>query len=262
MIQSKTHTTPIPIDISRKHNMSPPSLSQGLQSCLEPLLLEPRVLMQQLTPPNPLLSLPWPHKILDTSTTLAAEKPYVHPFSNSFLSAKSLEMCTESLCSESGSGIDEFPHLTTEGHRGQSPQPQRAAAKPINKVKRGAGESSFPPPLTSISGSGGVQVQTHREGGRLVIKAFTVSSSSSCRFQAERGNGRLRLSLLIDCGGGGGDEEEEEVDRENVDGGDGFGGHISAEWSSSRCNCDMSKHKKAAEFAILRCRHFLIIIWN
>lgn len=248
MIQSNTHTTPIPIDISRKHNMSPPSLSQGLQSCLEPLLLEPRVLMHQLIPPNPLLSLPWPHKIFDTNTTLAAaaaaEKPYVHPFSHSFLSTKSLEMCTESLCSESGSGIDEFPHLTTEG-RGQSPQPQRVAvAKAINKVKRGAGESSFPPPLTSISGSGRVQVQTHREGGRLVIKAFTVSSSSSCRFQAERGNGRLRLSLLIDCGGGGGDEEEEEVDRENVDGGDGFGGHISAEWSSSRCNGDMSSRKR------------------
>lgn len=242
MIPSNTHTSPI--DISRKHNMPTPSLCQGFQSCLEPLLLEPRVLM---VPPKPLLSFPWPHKILDSNTTAAAaaaaEKAYVHPFSNSFLSTKSLEMCTESLGSETGSGIDEFPYLYDHSpSSGATQQPQKkkaAAAKAIKKVKRG-GESSFPPPLTSISGSGGVQVQTHREGGRLVIKAFTVSSSS-CRFQAERGNGRLRLSLLREgCGGG----NEEEADRDIVDGGgDGFGGHISAEWASSRCNGDRSSIK-------------------
>ncbi|KAL3531350.1 hypothetical protein ACH5RR_010672 [Cinchona calisaya] len=127
-----------------------------------------------------------------------ADQGYIHPLvkrSSSTLSTKSLEMCTESLGSETGSSIDEsiddFPTPLLKRLNFERIQRSRSRAK---KMGRSVG---FPPPLTSISGSDGVQVRPHREGGRLVLKAVTVSSCTSY-FQAERANGRLRLKLLMD----------------------------------------------------------------
>ncbi|KAI3829673.1 hypothetical protein L1987_03801 [Smallanthus sonchifolius] len=123
---------------------------------------------------------------------------YVHPMvkrSASALSTKSLEMCTESLGSETGSESgDEFCVISME---------ERERLRGIQKSKcrnfdRKVRRNDFPPPLTSISGShGAVKVRQHREGGRLVIKAVSFSNCGT-HFQAERTNGRLKLSLLRD----------------------------------------------------------------
>ncbi|KAI5315978.1 hypothetical protein L3X38_045154 [Prunus dulcis] len=160
-----------------------------------------------------------------TKTETETEKVYVHPLvkrSALMLSPKSLEMCTESLGSETGSenGGDDFslfsqidadisflslessgkinptctPTITSESSKISSDNNVRASPKTLKRSVA----TSFPPPLTSISGSNGVQVRPHREGGRLVLKAVTVSSPPTAYFQAERGDGRLRLLLLKD----------------------------------------------------------------
>ncbi|KAI9182355.1 hypothetical protein LWI28_024525 [Acer negundo] len=235
------------------------SVCQGLQSCLEPLLIEPRVLRLKLTPPksnfSPSAIAPSPGfthpdylkiqshaEVNNTNTTLNAntenkntcddddddcdvksqtnvdvsgwsflqflsdtsekekettetkEKVYVHPLvkkSASMLSEKSLEMCTESLGSETGSQVSESSDETTEFCMATDPPPKPRE----RKMKRSV---SFPPPLTSISGSNGVQVRPHREGGRLVLEA-TVTTQSHTFFHAERSEGRLRLCILKDC---------------------------------------------------------------
>lgn len=126
---------------------------------------------------------------------------YVHPMvkrSASALSSKSLEMCTESLGSETGSDVsengDEFYQISL-GERERIRESQRSKYRSFDrKIPR----NDFPPPLTSISGSDGtVKVKQHRENGRLVIKAVSFSNCST-NFQAERTNGRLKLTLLRD----------------------------------------------------------------
>ncbi|XP_023769059.1 protein FANTASTIC FOUR 1 [Lactuca sativa] len=193
---------------------------QGLQSCLEPQVIESFVLRQTLSPPPP----PPPPKIQEPqnggernsgwSFLKALENPsmasknfdesdevYVHPMvkrSASALSTKSLEMCTESLGSETGSDVsesgDEFCALSME-ERERMRGIQRSKHQNFDrKIRR----SDFPPPLTSISGSDGtVKVRHHREGGRLVIKAVSFSNCGT-NFQTERTNGRLKLSLFKD----------------------------------------------------------------
>ncbi|XP_076922490.1 protein FANTASTIC FOUR 2-like [Bidens hawaiensis] len=129
------------------------------------------------------------------------DEVYVHPMvkrSASALSSKSLEMCTESLGSETGSDVsesgDEFYAISME-ERERLRAIQRSKCRNFDrKVRR----NDFPPPLTSISGSdGAVKVNQHREGGRLVIKAVSFFNCGT-HFQTERTNGRLRLSLLRD----------------------------------------------------------------
>lgn len=126
-------------------------------------------------------------------------------------------MCTESLGSETGSSVIDSEDMNELCCNEKQKPKGGGGGESCKKVKK---ESKFPPPLSSISASeGGVQVQTHREGGRLVIKAYSFPISSSPCFQAERKNGRLRLSLVRDDDG---DEllgccendgkEEEEVD--------------------------------------------------
>ncbi|KAK3193805.1 hypothetical protein Dsin_025115 [Dipteronia sinensis] len=230
------------------------SVYQGLQSCLEPRLIEPRVLRLKLAPPksnfSPSVIAPSPgfthpddlkiqshteenntantenkntcddddddcdvkcqtnvdvrgwsflQFLSNTSenkketTETKEEKVYVHPLvkqSASMLSEKSLEMCTESLGSETGSQVSESRVETTEFCVATDPPPKPRE----RKMKRSV---SFPPPLTSISGSNGVQVRPHREGGRLVLEA-TVTTYSHTFFHAERSEGRLRLCILKD----------------------------------------------------------------
>ncbi|KAI3668175.1 hypothetical protein L6452_43252 [Arctium lappa] len=133
---------------------------------------------------------------------------YVHPMvkrSASALSSKSLEMCTESLGSETGSDVSESGDEFCS--RVRAVQRSKCCRGFERKIRRG----EFPPPLTSISGSDGtVKVRHHREGGRLVIKAVSVSNGGA-NFRAERSNGRLKLSLLRDCSvnyESGGDKDE------------------------------------------------------
>ncbi|XP_009798452.1 protein FANTASTIC FOUR 2 [Nicotiana tabacum] len=229
------------------------TLYQGLQSCLEPTLVEPRVLMNKLPPPisnfpqsTTLLQmskispqeaeteeenglsfneLQNQHENSDVSRGWSFihelenpcehpkkgdEEVYVHPMvKSSSLNTKSLEMCTESLGSETGSDISESMEefspnfMSTNFPRSKS----REFTKQFNRT------SSFPPPLTSMSGNEGVQVRPHREGGRLVLKAVKIYSY----LQAERAHGRLRLSLLRheECSIGEEEDDDENSGEEN-----------------------------------------------
>ncbi|XP_022953993.1 protein FANTASTIC FOUR 4-like [Cucurbita moschata] len=113
------------------------------------------------------------------------------------LSWKSLEMCTESLGSETGNdGSDEKMTLfssetevspsSVSGEK--SVQFSRLRAKKMAKP-------SYPPPLMSMSGPIGVKVKPYREGGRLVLKAVSIPSAQPC-FEVERSRGSLRLRWL------------------------------------------------------------------
>ncbi|KAD3336594.1 hypothetical protein R6Q59_028291 [Mikania micrantha] len=149
---------------------------------------------------------------------------YVHPMvkrSASALSTESLEMCTESLGSETGSVVsesgDEFCAISM-AERERLREIQRTCCRNFGRKTR---RSDFPPPLTSISGSdGAVKVRHHREGGRLVIKAVSFSNCGA-NFQVERTNGRLKLSLLkdcyVDCESGGVEIEKYEGDEGESD---------------------------------------------
>jgi len=114
------------------------------------------------------------------------------------LSAKSLELCTESLGCETGSNASDDTDDMSLFSLESSPS-LRSNNTPVvtnknsesKRLNRGS-TSTFPPPLTSM---GGVRVRSHREDGRLILEAVT-SSSPQPYFQAERGNGRLRLRLF------------------------------------------------------------------
>ncbi|XP_015087540.1 protein FANTASTIC FOUR 3-like [Solanum pennellii] len=188
------------------------TLYQGLQSCLEP----------KMAPPTPNFSqpitLPQTSKICQHEDETEQENDnvgglsfiqalanpcqyskkgdekdeiYVHPLVKlSSLNTNSLNMCTESLGSETGSDISEnIEEKETISHRVQRSK-CREFAKKIKRV------ASYPPPLTSMSGNEGVQIRPHREGGRLLLKATSITSWNSS-FRVERANGRLKLSLLI-----------------------------------------------------------------
>ncbi|WMV36243.1 hypothetical protein MTR67_029628 [Solanum verrucosum] len=118
---------------------------------------------------------------------------YVHPLvkrlSNT-LSIKSLEMCTESLGSETGSDISEtIEEISSENNYYSRPSKCGGKKHTTNKTLVVA---HFPPPLTSINN--GLQLRSHREGDRLILKATTITAPKSC-FKAERLEGRLTLSF-------------------------------------------------------------------
>lgn len=106
-------------------------------------------------------------------------------------------MCTESLGSETGSDIsessDEFPPFSPKIESSHSVGKLKSRDREF--ARKLIPDRSFPPPLTTISGSDSVQMRSHREGGRLVVKAVTVASSIGY-FQADRADGRLRLCLV------------------------------------------------------------------
>ncbi|XP_012490558.2 protein FANTASTIC FOUR 1 [Gossypium raimondii] len=220
------------------------SVCQGLQSCLE--VVESRVSRLKLAPtksnfpPSIVTTDPKPtvyneeknttitntndmggwsciQSLSNAKASTENDKVYVHPLvkrSASRLSEKSLEMCTERLGSETGSEVSDCSDdisLFSMDTRSQTvacniPPKPRA----IRKMSR---SSSFPPPLTSISGSNCVQVKSHREGGRLVLQAV---SFPPCRtyFHAERSYGRLRLSLYKDASPVFQDQDGQEEDQE------------------------------------------------
>ncbi|KAM7462754.1 hypothetical protein LguiA_030875 [Lonicera macranthoides] len=125
------------------------------------------------------------------------ESPYVDPFkpsSFSRLSDKSLELCTESLGSETGSDTIESSILSLDLENEISFTRERKSSR-VNSASRKENSRNFPPPLTSISGSNHVLVRSHCEGGRLIIKAIESPPSHTC-FQVERSQGRLRLSYM------------------------------------------------------------------
>lgn len=226
--------------------MSSSSYCPGLQSCLEPVcLVEPRVLRLKLAPSKSNTSSSsttckpfvansdrdmentknadtggWSFLQCianNTSQTATEEndKVYVPPnfkSSSSMLSEKSLEMCTESLGSETGSEGSESSDGTGFLPLENVDCETRAAPK-LRETRTTSRTLSFPPPLSSIRGSNTVRVRPHREGGRLVLEAVTVSSCH-VHLHAERTDGRLRLHLMKDNSPNNFDNEEQEAEAE------------------------------------------------
>ncbi|XP_010263029.1 PREDICTED: protein FAF-like, chloroplastic [Nelumbo nucifera] len=151
---------------------------------------------------------------------LNASAPYVHPLvkrSTSSLSEKSLEICTESLGSETGSDgfsshppsessdVEENPEEETaveeeEEHRtpvdeSETVDKDEFGAVNYNFSIRKSPPRSFPPPLPSLSRRDGpsVYMRPHRRDGRLVLEAVPIVSHNY--FRAERQDGRLLLSF-------------------------------------------------------------------
>ncbi|KAH0663619.1 protein FANTASTIC FOUR 1-like [Solanum tuberosum] len=114
---------------------------------------------------------------------------YVHPLvkrRSNTLSIKSLEMCTESLGSETGSD-----HISESSENNNYSRPSKCGKKHTTSTNKTL-VAHFPPPLTSINN--GLQLRPHREGDRLILKATTITPPKSC-FKAERLDGRLTLSF-------------------------------------------------------------------
>ncbi|XP_026460601.1 protein FANTASTIC FOUR 1-like [Papaver somniferum] len=151
------------------------------------------------------------------------QTPYVHPLVKRYssrLSDKSLELCTESLGSESGSDIGEdtdFYYSSSSDSESEKSVTQkvRHSWATVSSNKRVNNSGSFPPPLTSISGSNSVQVRTHRENGRLVIKTVAAPRPQTY-FQAERRDGRLTLRFTKEIMSTIEEPELEEVVEEEI----------------------------------------------
>ncbi|KAJ0238751.1 Protein FAF-like [Hirschfeldia incana] len=142
--------------------------------------------------------------------------PYVHPLMKraSSLSEKSLEICTESLGSETGceglswhadAEIDKEEEeaslvlnvtVTKEEEETEAAE-QEAITVPIPnhttsiELPRG----SFPPPIRSLSSQSGsaLHMKTRRDNGRLVLEAVSMPSHNN--FSAKRQDGRLLLTF-------------------------------------------------------------------
>nr|KAJ0195516.1 hypothetical protein LSAT_V11C700368530 [Lactuca sativa] len=161
--------------------------------------------------PSSFLQSPSSHKPIDEYFHTETKNSYLHDQKSLKLSQKSLELCTESLGSETGSDTSEddaifaFPSSTLSVKRSRRDQVE--SKKVLSR--------SFPPPLTTMSGSKPFQVRPHREGGRLIIEAMEMSLGNSC-LRAERSHGRLLLTCSKseedDC-----DTEREENDMNDVE---------------------------------------------
>ncbi|PPE00447.1 hypothetical protein GOBAR_DD02543 [Gossypium barbadense] len=142
--------------------------------------------------------------------------PYVHPLvkrSASSLSEKSLEICTESLGSETGSdGFSSYPPSETSDMQEEDPkeedqqlqhqEQERVEELRIEKhynydagKKSAHHHRSFPPPIPSLSRKDGasLRMKTRRDNGRLVLEAVSVPSHDN--FVAQRQDGRLVLTF-------------------------------------------------------------------
>ncbi|KAI3715434.1 hypothetical protein L6452_22416 [Arctium lappa] len=114
---------------------------------------------------------------------------YVHPNSLLKLTPKSLELCTESLGSETGSDTGQSSVLLfPKSSRSYTTRIQEKLVQTKKVVSRG-----FPPPLTTITSLNLLHVRRHHEGGRLIIQAMAAPPMNCC-FRAERSHGRLRLT--------------------------------------------------------------------
>ncbi|KAE8734817.1 U-box domain-containing protein 23 [Hibiscus syriacus] len=160
-------------------------------------------------------------KKADDESLKSLPPPYVHPLvkrSGSCLSEKSLEICTESLGSETGSdGFSSSPPSETgdveedrkeEDQHGvlqqqktacfddEDDQPRYVKCNYDVIGKKSTQYGSFPPPIPSLSRKDGasVRMETHRDNGRFVLEAVSVPSKNN--FLAQRQDGRLVLTLF------------------------------------------------------------------
>ncbi|EER92517.1 hypothetical protein BDA96_01G457700 [Sorghum bicolor] len=125
-----------------------------------------------------------------------AQAPYVHPLvrrSSSLLTQKSLEICTESLGSETGS--DGFSD--TDGSATDRSCPGSDDERGGEEVApRATPPRAFPPPLPSLARrkvESTMEMRQERQDGRLLVRVVPVASSTL--FRAQRRGGRLLLSF-------------------------------------------------------------------
>ncbi|XP_009611290.1 protein FAF-like, chloroplastic [Nicotiana tomentosiformis] len=131
--------------------------------------------------------------------------PYIHPLvkrSGSSLSKKSLEICTESLGSETGSDCfsssppknedlennKDDHHYHQQQHSSVSQSFEDIPVVKYNYRKNLSSPRSFPPPLHSV------HMQSFRQNGRLVLEAVSVPPMNY--FHAQRVDGRLCLTYI------------------------------------------------------------------
>ncbi|XP_055832410.1 protein FAF-like, chloroplastic [Solanum dulcamara] len=135
--------------------------------------------------------------------------PYVHPLLkkiSSSLTEKSLEICTESLGSETGSEIIRLSSYSDED-KDDHPQKQEEEKEEIfeefpvvkfnhNKKTSSTPPKCFPPPISSLAAEDkpSVHMQSHRQNGRLILEAVSVPPQN--HFRAQRVDGRLLLTLI------------------------------------------------------------------
>ncbi|KAK7263474.1 hypothetical protein RJT34_31065 [Clitoria ternatea] len=161
--------------------------------------------------------------------------PYVHPLvkrSKSSLSEKSLEICTESLGSETGSdGL--FSSETGDTEEQQLHHQQQEKVTEIedelrvpkynhaaSATKKASTPRSFPPPLPSLSHQQlgpSLHMRSHRDNGRLILEAVSVPSLNN--FSVQRQDGRLVLSFANHEDHKEEEEEVEELEEEGCFGG-------------------------------------------
>ncbi|KAK0604193.1 hypothetical protein LWI29_013008 [Acer saccharum] len=149
------------------------------------------------------------------------EKPYIHPLvkRSSSLSKKSLEICTESLGSETGSDVfSSYPSSETEDDKEINEQQQQQQQQEAQEMsfdvedvhvhtpkynyvvgnKKSCSQSrSFPPPIPSLlsrEDGASIRMQSRRDNGRLVLEAVSVPTTNN--FKAQRHDGRLVLTLI------------------------------------------------------------------
>ncbi|KAI9094205.1 hypothetical protein K1719_026787 [Acacia pycnantha] len=155
------------------------------------------------------------------------------PFS---LSKKSLEICTESLGSETGSdGFSSYPSSergeTEEDKDGEEEETEKEILQEHHEpeedfvvpkfnysaTSKKSGPRSFPPPLSSLTRQDGpsVHMRSRRENGRLVLEAVSLPSQNN--FCARRQDGRLLLTFN-DLATYEEEEEEYDVDVEEMEG--------------------------------------------
>ncbi|CAL0332159.1 unnamed protein product [Lupinus luteus] len=169
-----------------------------------------------------------PQKAIDETTNVIIT-PYIHPLvkkSKNALSQKSLEICTESLGSETGS--DGFSSEEDKGEIKQTqlqqieditlevPQYKSLTINSDSRVsltvmsmeildqkpkKHKSSHHSFPPPISSL------HMLSHRDNGRLFLQAVFVPSNNN--FCAKREDGRLVLTFAS--------EEESKVQEMDED---------------------------------------------
>ncbi|KAF8681933.1 hypothetical protein HU200_045386 [Digitaria exilis] len=176
------------------------------------------------------------NKAADVNKKEATGKPYVHPLvrrsSSRLMSQKSLEVCTESLGNETGSGDftssldmaslfdsslppaaaveDSFSFFwhRHDADRDREEEEEQWETKDLAAVnyhcssgttRSRSPRRAFPPPLPSMSRRDGpcLQMRSHRRDGRLVVEAVAVRP---CGYlNARRQGGRLRLSFVECC---------------------------------------------------------------
>ncbi|KAF2596637.1 hypothetical protein F2Q68_00007644 [Brassica cretica] len=138
----------------------------------------------------------------------AVPPPYVHPLVKraSSLGEKSLEICTESLGSETGCAsyadaeiekeeADLTLNVSVTMKEEETEAEQESITVPNHTPCMELPRGSFPPPIRSLSSQSGsaLHMKTRRDNGRLVLEAVSMPSLNN--FSAKRQDGRLLLTF-------------------------------------------------------------------